>query len=150
MEHFNPVYDDVYSYVTSEDEAIYEEILPPRKRAHVIPLENLDLMQVSAMVMGDAPLKRKKSESSAAGSAQGVYALHGGDWTSVASGIYDDVASSGSESDEEFDLDAEIYRWSAVNSSNGTENIPWTPTILGRSVECGDDQWFHQNPYFLH
>lgn len=150
IEHFNPVYDDVYSYVTSEDEAIYEEIAPPLKQVHVIPLENLDLMQVSAMVMGDSPLDRKDSESSAADSAQGIYALHGGDWTSVASGIYDDVASSGSDSDEEFDLDAEIYRWPAVNSTNVTENIPWTTAILGRSVECEDDKWFRQNSYFLH
>ncbi|KAM3172337.1 hypothetical protein ACTXT7_014740 [Hymenolepis weldensis] len=150
IEHFNPVYNDVYSYAASEDEAIYEEIAPPRKRALVIPIENLDLMQVSAMVMEDSSLKQVKSESPAANSTQGIYALHGGDWISIASGIYDDVASSGSETDEEFDPDAEIYGWSAANTSNGTENIPWTTAALGRSIECEEDRWICQDSYILH
>lgn len=102
VEHFNLVYDDVYSNATSEDEAVYEEIIQPRKRALLISGSNLDLMQVSAMIVDDSPLKRIKWGSSDA-SSHGVYALHGGDWVSVASGIYDDVASSSSDTDEELD-----------------------------------------------
>ena len=119
LEHFYPVYDDVYSdsFEEGEDEAIYEEVEPPRKRALVstTPLPTasyLDLMQVSA-VLTDSPMKRLRSEPSTP--SQSAYALHGGDWVSIASGIYDDVAStsSDSESDEEFGTGEclRIFQW---------------------------------------
>ena len=108
LEHFNPIYDDVYSDFPeeSEDEAIYEEIEPPRKRAlvSITPLPTasyLDLMQVSA-VLNDSPVERLRCNSSTP--LQDAYALHGGDWVSIASGIYDEVASASSDSEsEEFD-----------------------------------------------
>ncbi|KAM7537798.1 hypothetical protein Aperf_G00000061453 [Anoplocephala perfoliata] len=149
VEHFNLVYDDVYSNATSEDEAVYEEIMPPRKRSFLISGSNLDLMQVSAMVMDDSPLKRVKSESPDA-SSLGIYALHGGDWISVASGVYDDVASSGSETDEEFETDAGIYGWAGIG------NIPWTMVAFRRSapfLEARGDppalQWLCREPYII-
>ncbi|VDM32779.1 unnamed protein product, partial [Hydatigera taeniaeformis] len=102
LEHFNPIYDDVYNDSTEElgDEAIYEEIMPSRKHPLAAP-SYLDLMQVSAVVT-DSPSKHPRPVSPTP--SQGVYVLHGGDWVSIASGVYDDVASSGNESEVEFEV----------------------------------------------
>lgn len=101
LEHFNPIYDDVYDDFPEEigDEAIYEEIMLPRKQALVAP-SYLDLMQVSAVV-NDSPAKHLRPVSPTP--SQGVYVLHGGDWVSIASGTYDDVASSDNGSEGGFD-----------------------------------------------
>ncbi|EUB61981.1 hypothetical protein EGR_03254 [Echinococcus granulosus] len=153
LEHFNPIYDEVCSDSNEEmgDEAIYEEITPPRKRTLVAP-SYLDLMQVSAVVT-DSPLKQLRPVSPVP--SQGVYALHGGDWVSIASGIYDDVASSGNESDEEFYidpcLDANIYDW-APDATDGARNIPWPTAAYGESAFIEDSmtlQWMHRESYVI-
>ncbi|KAL5966133.1 hypothetical protein TSMEX_006148 [Taenia solium] len=153
LEHFNPIYDDVYndSSEEMEDEAIYEEIAPPRKRAHVTP-SYLDLMQVSAVVT-DSPSKHLRPVSPTL--SQGVYVLHGGDWVSIASGVYDDVASSGNESEEEFDADpccdTGIYGW-AHDATNGARNIPWPTAAYGESAFIEDPsalQWMHRESYII-
>ncbi|KAL5109755.1 hypothetical protein TcWFU_000946 [Taenia crassiceps] len=147
LEHFNPIYDDVYndSSEEMEEEAIYEEITPPRRRELVAP-SYLDLMQVSAVVTG-SPSKHLRSVSPT--SSQGVYVLHGGDWVSVASGVYDDVASSDNESVEEFD--AGIYGWTH-DATNGARIIPWPTAAYGESAFVEDPsalQWMHRESYII-
>ncbi|VDD75676.1 unnamed protein product [Mesocestoides corti] len=148
--HCNPIYDDVCSdsYTETEEEAIYEEIIPFRKRVLDAPTSYLDLMNVSALVT-DSPQKGIRLPSPTP--SQDVYALHGGDCVSIASGVYDDVASSScSDSDEDFDEDAGIYGW--ATGATAAQNIPWPTAAYGGVRNNGDHtalRWIHRESYVI-